>query len=298
MIQGRAVNRTQHKTAMTDELNETLKARAAAENAWLSSVSGLYLQAKEAALYNKAVFDLFGFNALQMGGLPRDLLKNSRIAHRFAAADTIDADCALYCDDEFLPFAAASLDLLLLPHRLEFSERPHQTLREAERVLMPEGHLIISGFNPISLWGVAFGFKTLWYQLWRKKTKLAESYPWRANLIRLGRLKDWLSLLGFEVMVVERVCHIPPFGSEKMHRHFAWMDRLCSIAWLRLFCRQLGGVYFVVARKRVPGVTPLKPKWKVFPIAESLIPRPSRTKVKEPRQSPQSTHSTIERKSK
>lgn len=282
---------------MTNELNESYKARAAAEKAWLSSVSGQYLQSKEANLYNKAVFDLFGFNALQMGGLPRDLLKNSRISHRFSAGDAHETDCALHCDDEFLPFAPASLDLLLLPHRLEFSERPHQTLREAERVLMPEGHLIISGFNPVSLWGVAFGLKKAWYKLWRKQDRLAEAYPWRASLIRLGRLKDWLSLLGFEVMVVERVCHIPPFSSEKMHRHFAWMDRLCSVPWLRLFCRQLGGVYFVVARKRVPGVTPLKPKWKVFPIAESLIPRPSRTKVKESRQSKPKTHSTIERKS-
>lgn len=283
---------------MTDELNKTQKARAEAESAWLASVPGQYLQSKEAALYNKAVFDLFGFNALQMGGLPRDLLKNSRISHRFSAADTLDVDCGLYCDDAFLPFAPASLDLLLLPHRLEFSERPHQTLREAERVLMPEGHMIISGFNPMSLWGVAFGFKKLWYTLWRKQHKLTEVYPWRANLIRLGRLKDWLSLLGFEVMVVERVCHIPPFSSHKMHRHFAWMDRICSLSLLRLVCRQLGGVYFVVATKRVPGVTPLKPKWKVFPIAESLIPRPSRTKVSEPRQSHHSSYKNNERKTK
>ncbi len=259
--------------------------RKDAEKAWLDTIPGQYLQSKEAALYNKAVFDLFGFNALQMGGLPRDLLKNSRITHRFTAADsTCEADYHLLCDDEFLPFDAVSLDLLLLPHRLEFSERPHQTLREAARVLMPEGHLIISGFNPLSLWGLAFLGKKIWYKLLRKNINHSDIYPWHAELIRLGRLKDWLSLLGFEVMVVERVCHIPPFKSQKMHGHFEWMDHLCQIRGLRLLCRQLGGVYFVVARKRVPGVTPLKPKWKVFPIAESLIPRPSRTRSQHPPQ--------------
>lgn len=279
---------------MTDKITQLQQRRVAAQQAWLDSVSGQYLQAKEAELYNQAVFDLFGFNALQMGGLPIDLLKNSRISHRFSATDALDAACQLYCDDEFLPFQKSSLDLLLLPHRLEFSERAHQTLREAERVLMPEGHLIISGFNPLSIWGAAFFLKTIGYRLLGKQKRYTESYPWRAKLISLRRLKDWLSLLGFEVMVVQRVGHIPPFKSAKMHRHFAWLDRLCQLPCLRFICRQMGGVYFVVARKRVPGVTPLKPKWKVFPIAESLIPRPSRTRA---HHVPKPTPSVHERRS-
>lgn len=272
---------------MSVDINNNQHTRLKAEQAWLDSVPGQYLQAKEAALYSHAVFDLFGFNALQMGGLPRDLLKNSRITHRFSASDSVAQQSQLHCDDAYLPFQPASLDLLLLPHRLEFSEIPHQTLREAERVLMPEGHLIISGFNPLSLWGVSFFVKKQWNRLFGNKYAQERNYPWSGRLIPLGRLKDWLSLLGFEVMVVERVCHIPPFTSEKMHRHFSWLDRLCQLAWLRFICRQSGGVYFVVARKRVPGVTPLKPKWKVFPIAESLIPRPSRTRTHSPQESKQ-----------
>jgi SAM-dependent methyltransferase len=41
-----------------------------------------------------------------------------------------------------------------MAHALEFHDDPHQILREVERVLIPEGELIITGFNPISIWGL------------------------------------------------------------------------------------------------------------------------------------------------
>ena len=166
------------------------------QEAWLTSTLGQYLQAKEQALYDQAVVDLFGFNALQMGCAQMELLRNSRIPNRYLASeftltDTIDgAKNHLSCSDDFLPFAEASIDLLLLPHRLEFSERPHQTLREAARVMMPDGHLLISGFNHLSSWGATAGFKKVFSR------NLA--YPWNGNFIGLTRLKDWLALLGFE----------------------------------------------------------------------------------------------------
>ena len=136
---------------------------SAAQYQWFETALGRYLQHEEQDLFDQAVVDLFGFNALQMGCLQMDLLGNSRIAHRYRSSDYADAaqKADLQCCDDFLPFAEASIDLLLLPHRLEFSERPHQTLREAERVMMPEGHLLISGFNPFSLWGLALGFKNI-----------------------------------------------------------------------------------------------------------------------------------------
>ena len=128
---------------------------------WLNTTAGQYLQTKEQALYDQAVFDLFGFNALQMGCLEMNLLRNSRIPNRYKSSEfevsTLDNN--LRCCDDFLPFADMSLDLLLLPHRLEFSERPHQTLREAARVMMHEGHLLISGFNPLSAWGATARLK-------------------------------------------------------------------------------------------------------------------------------------------
>ncbi len=242
-----------------------------AQHQWLGSTLGQYLQREEQALYDQAIVDLFGFNALQMGCLQLDLLRNSRIAHRYKSAEhegsTQDHD--LCCYDDFLPFADMSLDLLLLPHRLEFSERPHQTLREAARVMMPEGHLLISGFNPFSAWGVALGLKNLF----SNKNTVDRNFPWNGKFIGLTRLKDWLALLGFEVVAVEMCCHVPPFEQETWHKRFSFMDKL-GARWLPV----MGGVYFIVAKKRVAGMMPLKPSWKRTPLTSVLIAQPTQSK--------------------
>ncbi len=241
------------------------------EYVWLASSLGRYLQQQEQVLYDQAVVDLFGFNALQVGCLPMDLLRNSRIANRYQSTESANqAEFPhLYCCDDFLPIADSSLDLLILPHRLEFSERPHQTLREAERVLMPEGFLLISGFNPFSLWGVVLFFKNLLH----KNDRDIKAFPWRGSFIGLGRLKDWLALLGFEVVVVEMCCHMPPLEQASWHHRFGFMNKL-GAKWLSA----VGGVYFVMAKKRVVGMTPLKPSWKAVPVTAPLIARPTQRK--------------------
>jgi len=245
------------------------------ERQWFDSAAGQYLLQEEQTLYDQSVVDLFGFNALQMGCLQMDLLRNSRIAHRFKSSEfaTSFPESDLYCSDDFLPFADTSLDLLLLPHRLEFSERPHQTLREAERVMMPEGHLLISGFNPFSLWGAVSGFKNILFG-----KSCARTFPWNGKFIRLARLKDWLSLLGFEVVSVQMCCHIPPFEQEAWHKRLGFMHKLGS-RWLPF----LGGVYFIVAKKRVVCMTPLRPSWKKSPLNSTLVVRPTQRKPSQSR---------------
>lgn len=237
------------------------------QQAWFNSTAGQYLQVKEQALYDQAVFDLFGFNALQMGCVQMDLLRNSRIPNRYLASDFSDnvAKNHLSCSDDFLPFAEMSLDLLLLPHRLEFSERPHQTLREAARVMMPEGHLLISGFNHLSLWGAAAGVNKAFLN--------KATYPWNGKFIGLARLKDWLALLGFEVLSVEMCCHVPPFEQSSWHHRFSFMDKVSGRR-----CAMLGGVYFIVAKRRVVGMMPIKPHWKLTPLKAPLIVSPTRSK--------------------
>lgn len=228
---------------------------------WYQSTAGLYLRAKEQALYDQAVVDLFGFNALQMGCLQMDLLSNSRIPNRFTADEwhVATPNNHLSCSDDFLPFAEQSLDLLLLPHRLEFSSRPHQTLREAERVLLHEGHLLISGFNPMSTWGFAGKLKKIFSS--------KQTYPWHGHFIGLTRMKDWLALLGFEIISVQMACHIPPFEAASWQQRFCFLDQLGG--------NMLGGVYFIVAKKRVTGMTPIKPNWKGASLASHLITRPT-----------------------
>lgn len=234
---------------------------------WLESTIGRYLMAKEQALYDQAVVDLFGFNALQMGGTRMGLLSSSRIPNRYRAAAFVrdTPDNHIYCNDDFLPFANGSLDLLLLPHRLEFSERPHQTLREAERVMMPDGHLLISGFNPMSVWGIKSSLSKL--------IKKTPSYPWHGNFIGLTRMKDWLTLLGFEIMSVNLSCNMPPFEQPHWYQRFAFWDTFSEE-----YCGVMGGIYFIVAKKRVHGMTPLKPAWKMTTIPSALVVRPTQSK--------------------
>jgi hypothetical protein len=228
---------------------------------WLNSTAGKYLQNKEQALFDQAIVDIFGFNALQMGFSQLDLLRNSRIPNRFLATDTcsLATNHQICCSDDFLPFAEQSLDLLLLPHRLEFSPRPHQTLREAERVLIHEGYLIISGFNPLSSWGLV------------RRLSRSHAYPWNGDFIGLARLKDWLILLGFEIVSLHTSCATPPFEKQLWHKHFSFMDKLVASIF--------GGVYFIVAKKRVAGMTPLKPMWNGASLKAGLVARPTQKDV-------------------
>jgi SAM-dependent methyltransferase len=167
------------------------------------------------------------------------------------------AKIAFFTEFEALPFAENSLDLLILPHSLELSPDPHATLREAERVLMSEGKLIICGFNPLSLWG----FKQKRSHLY-KRLNFGELYlPEAGEMITCRRLRDWLGLLNFDVEPSDFGCYRPAVRSAGMLQRFKWLDKLGGRYW-PIF----GAVYFVVAVKRVRGmrmISPLKQVQKI-----------------------------------
>jgi SAM-dependent methyltransferase len=162
---------------------------------WLPTAPGQALLRWEQAQIDKAVADVFGFHALQIGLPELSALQANRMPHQWCADREGSCSIQLRCDVEALPFPAASLDLLVMPHSLEYSLDPHESLREAERVLVPEGRLVICGFNPTSLWA------------WRQKRAhfyqrfgLGKLYlPREGEFIGYWRLRDWLRLLGFEV---------------------------------------------------------------------------------------------------
>src|SRR5687768_18474826 len=117
---------------------------------WLSTPQGAYVLDWELAQFDSAVEDVFGFRAVQVGLPEVDFLRQNRIPYRFTLA--LEPGAALAADPLQLPLASQSVDLVALPHVLESHGHPHDVLREAERVLMPEGHVVISGFNTTSLW--------------------------------------------------------------------------------------------------------------------------------------------------
>jgi SAM-dependent methyltransferase len=170
------------------------------------------------------------------------------------------AKIAFFTEFEALPFAENSLDLLILPHSLELSPDPHATLREAERVLMPEGKLIICGFNPLSLWG----FKQKRSHLYQR-LNFGELYlPEAGEMITYRRLRDWLRLLNFDVEPGHFGCYRPAVRSAGMLQRFTWLDKLGGRYW-----PILGAVYFVVAVKRVRGMRMISPLRKVQKIASN-----------------------------
>jgi len=224
---------------------------------WFETPLGQYLLAREQDYFDQAVADVFGFNALQVGLPQFDFLRANRISLKIVASREAGETVMLRAAPDFLPIETSSIDLILLPHVLEFSDNPHQILREVERVLMPEGHVIISGFNPRSLWGAK-----------RNWTEDEASYPWCGNFIALPRLKDWMKLLDFEVTAGRLCCYVPPFAQEKWLQRFAFMEAAGDRWW-----PISGGVYFLAAVKRVYGMRVIKPDWKdVLAAKNSLAP--------------------------
>jgi SAM-dependent methyltransferase len=226
------------------------------EREWLQTPLGVYLLEQEQALFDAAVADLFGFNAIQLGMQEVDLLRNCRIPFRFRVAE--QGAASLLCTSSQLPFAGSSADLLLLPHVLEFSANPHDTLREVERILLPEGHVVMSGFNPVSLWGG------------RRLLDRSGEYPWGGKFIPLSRLKDWLALLGLEVVAGRMGCYAPPMHNPAWLNRCRFMDGAGDRWW-----PMLGGIYFLVAKKRVAGMRLIRPNWNGARVAQVLMPRPT-----------------------
>jgi len=218
---------------------------------WFETPLGQYLLAREQAYFDRAVADIFGFHALQLGLCQYDLLRANRMPFRCKAGTS--APARLLADMQQLPIASQSIDLLILPHVLEFSANPHQILREVERVLMPEGRVIVSGFNPWSLWGL-------------RAMLDADGYPWCGKFVNLPRLKDWLALLGFEMAAGSLCCYAPPFRREAWLSRFRVMEQAGDRWWA-----MAGGVYFLHAIKRVHGMRLITPRWNEKAAAKGAL---------------------------
>ncbi|MGN6083157.1 class I SAM-dependent methyltransferase [Trinickia sp.] len=241
--------------------------------AWTASPPGRYVLDWEQAQLDSVVSNVFGYHALQLGLPQLDALRENRMPSRALVLDAASGASApfvypprwkesaapgpsglagpgdrygpsarttLWCDLLDLPFEAQSVDLLVMPHTLEFTRDPHRLLREAERVLMPEGQLVILGFNSLSLWGArqAFG-----------KMTGRPFVPAAQDLIAFTRIKDWLKLLGFELERGRFGCYRPPLAHENWLTRFAFMEA-AGDRWWPIF----GAAYMVTAVKRVRGM--------------------------------------------
>ncbi|WP_096662632.1 class I SAM-dependent methyltransferase [Polaromonas sp. AET17H-212] len=243
---------------------------------WFKTPPGEYLLAWEREQFDEAVADMFGYHALQLGLPELDALRSNRMPHKWLALQGTESELlgrasasadgspipataassprvALLTHPAALPFPENSLDLVLLPHTLELSSDPHATLREVERVLVPEGRVVISGMNPASLWGLRQRRAHFYRRLGYGELFLPEA----GEFIGYWRLRDWLRLLSFEVESGRFGCYRPAVSRLASLERFAWMDK-AGERWWPIF----GAMYFLVAVKRVRGMRLLEPNWK------------------------------------
>ena len=238
---------------------------------WYTTAFGQHLDKLEQQQLDEILPNLFGYHIGQIG-LTREqnLLRSSRISHHFVTDFLADeplnrAGCKTLPD--LLPLASDSVDVLVLPHVLEFSNAPHDVLRAVERALIAEGHVVILAFNP-------FSFFSLWRIFYMGRRKV----PWCGRYFSIARLKDWLALLGFDVVMTHYYCYRPPVQHKGVMQRLHFIEVVFS-KLLRIF----GGGYVIVARKRTVTLTPIRTRWhakKVVPgLVEPMVPHDHKAKL-------------------
>ena len=209
---------------------------------WLSTPLGRRCLTNEQRLMRSALERVFGEQLLQIGawGARNTFLRYARTQRRALVDWRPGVAADLVCDPEQLAVASDSVDAVLLPHTLERTSSPHAVLREVDRILRPDGHLIVLSFAPGGLWGL-------------RHLLSSGGYPHgRDHVIREGRLRDWLELLSFDVPAATRYCHTLPIERFKQLRVLPreeWAGR-----WLPIF----SGGYLLRAQKRVQPLTPVR----------------------------------------
>ncbi|WP_220767480.1 class I SAM-dependent methyltransferase [Shewanella sp. MBTL60-007] len=200
---------------------------------------------------------IFGYYLLSLGPLSHKMAKTGvGINRKYSLFDEAQADIeGDYCQ---LPIQNASIDAVVMNFLLEFEADPYRLLREVDRVLISGGHLVITGFNPLS--PMFFG---------KMLPKHQQEIPWCGRFFMPSRVKDWLGLLGYQVVADERILHHHLLGDVKVGN--IWSHALKS--WLP----SSGSVYVLVAKKLESPLTPIQVKRKVKRPNWSTAPSASRT---------------------
>jgi len=216
---------------------------------WFQTPLGRQLLARERDMIRQAIKGFYGYHLLEIPVSHRmPVGQGSLVGHHITAISNWHKgmpDGTLVTLPHELPFDSDSMDLVILHHTLDFAEEAHQLLREAARVLVSGGHLVIVGFNPYSLWGV------------RKILGPCKQAPWTGRFLSPARLEDWLALLDFRVKERHYDFYQPPL------KNLGWLHALNFLnRWGARARLPIGAYYTVVAQKRVAALIRMKPKWR------------------------------------
>jgi SAM-dependent methyltransferase len=232
----------------------------AALSGWFEGPLGRALLEQERGAVGQALECVFGVQCLQVGawGTPSSFLDLARTQRRALVSGRADVPAGIRAHPSQLPVQSDSIDALLLPHTLEFEARPHEVLREAQRVLRPEGCLLILGFEPLGAWAL------------RSRVTRGGFPPGIARQLSAGRLTDWLKLLGLDVDPAARFLFTLPFARAQSGRMRRWSDGAARVLGSRL-----SGGYVLVAKKRVHAMTPIRLQFRPRPAVLGGLAEPT-----------------------
>lgn len=218
---------------------------------WFHGALGTRLHAAETQHLEHILPNHFGYYAVQLGAPTfAQWLQYSPIKHQLWVGSPCDYPISalqVRSDYHHLPLAANSIDLMVLPHVLEFVTSPQRVLQETTEALIPNGSLIILGFNPTSFWG-----------LWRKWHRKSKDVPWQGDYIGITRLRSWLETYGCTIEDYSTFYFRPPVNSDAVSEQLLFME-----SFGRMTMPHYGGVFCVVARKQESCITPLKTRWRL-----------------------------------
>ena len=135
---------------------------------------------------------ILGYQILKLGALSGEIMTDLPMRHQIILSEKISSNLTALSTPNHsliqgelttLPFIQKEMNAVFLANTLNFTQDPHQILREAHRVLADDGWLFLSLFNPLS--PLIF------------KRKLGD-FPFR--LYPAWRIIDWLELLNFEIL--------------------------------------------------------------------------------------------------
>lgn len=250
---------------MLNKTSEITTETTSAFRDWLQKPAGKRLLNIETERLSSIIPTLYGYEAMLIGEpafaqcIERSTIKNKIIVHPEANIDAGNLS-VIQAEQDSLPIGTALMDLVYLAHCLEFAANPHEVLREAYRILRADGHLLISVFNINSIWGT-----------WRGVAKFGNNHFWKSNFMSIARLKDWLALLGFDIMRVNYFGFNLPIHGCSQKPDLTWIERYGQKIEL-----PVGAAFLVEASKRVIPLTPIAATWRKEPdLIEDDITEPT-----------------------